>query len=163
MERVHDREQVGEVQRAQAAALLSSLGVELEVEDEKYVSMSTAVSGTGPAYVFMVMEALIDAGVHLALGSDFPVEQADITHGIHAAMTRQDAEGRPPGGWLPDQKLTLEEALKQARVVVHETGNVERLEIENTGGEAVFVQAGDIVIDGSLRSRLQGLTDALIK
>lgn len=54
---------------------------------------------------------LLDAGVHLALGSDFPVEQADITHGIHAAMTRQDAEGRPPGGWLPDQKLTLEEAL----------------------------------------------------
>jgi hypothetical protein len=44
--------------------------------------------------------------------------------------------------------LTLGEALKQARVVVHETGNVERLEIENTGGEAVFVQAGDIVKGG---------------
>ncbi len=58
-------EQVSEVQRQQAAALLSSLGKEIFVEDEKYVSMSTAVSGTGPAYVFMVMEALIDAGVHL--------------------------------------------------------------------------------------------------
>jgi hypothetical protein len=44
--------------------------------------------------------------------------------------------------------LTLGEALKQARVVVHETGNVERLEVENTGGEAVFVQAGDIVKGG---------------
>lgn len=58
-------EQVSELQRAQAAALLSSLGKELPVEDEKYVSMATAVSGTGPAYVFMVMEALIDAAVHL--------------------------------------------------------------------------------------------------
>jgi pyrroline-5-carboxylate reductase len=56
---------VTEQQRQQAAAMLSSLGVELEVEDEKYVSMATAVSGTGPAYVFLVMEALIDAAVHL--------------------------------------------------------------------------------------------------
>jgi pyrroline-5-carboxylate reductase len=57
--------QVSERQREQAAALLSSLGKEIQVEDEKYVSMSTAVSGTGPAYVFMVMESLIDAAVHL--------------------------------------------------------------------------------------------------
>jgi pyrroline-5-carboxylate reductase len=57
--------QVSDLQRDQAAALLSSLGRELQVEDEKYVSMSTAVSGTGPAYVFLVMEALIDAAVHL--------------------------------------------------------------------------------------------------
>ncbi len=58
-------EQVTELQRQQAAALLTSLGAEIYVEDEKYVSMSTAVSGTGPAYVFMVMESLIDAAVHL--------------------------------------------------------------------------------------------------
>ena len=58
-------EQVTELQREQAAALLTSLGKEIYVEDEKYVSMSTAVSGTGPAYVFMVMESLIDAAVHL--------------------------------------------------------------------------------------------------
>ncbi len=57
--------QVSDLQREQAAALLSSLGAEIQVEDEKYVSMSTAVSGTGPAYVFLVMEALIDAAVHL--------------------------------------------------------------------------------------------------
>ena len=52
-------------QRAQAKALLGALGAELEVEDEKWVAMATAVSGTGPAYVFLVMEALIDAAVHL--------------------------------------------------------------------------------------------------
>ncbi len=52
-------------QRAQAKALLSALGAELEVEDEKWVAMATAISGTGPAYVFLVMEALIDAAVHL--------------------------------------------------------------------------------------------------
>lgn len=54
-----------EEQRGQAKALLSALGAELEVEDEKWVAMATAISGTGPAYVFLVMEALIDAAVHL--------------------------------------------------------------------------------------------------
>jgi pyrroline-5-carboxylate reductase len=54
-----------EEQRAQAAALLGALGAELEVDDEKFVAMATAVSGTGPTYVFLVMEALIDAAVHL--------------------------------------------------------------------------------------------------
>jgi pyrroline-5-carboxylate reductase len=57
--------QVSDMQRLQAAELLGSLGKELQVEDEKFVSMATAVSGTGPAYVFLVMEALIDAAVHL--------------------------------------------------------------------------------------------------
>jgi pyrroline-5-carboxylate reductase len=45
--------------------LLGALGRQLEVDDEKFVAMATAVSGTGPAYVFLVMEALIDAAVHL--------------------------------------------------------------------------------------------------
>jgi pyrroline-5-carboxylate reductase len=57
--------QTTEDQRAQARALLRALGVELEVDDEKMVAMATAVSGTGPTYVFLVMEALIDAAVHL--------------------------------------------------------------------------------------------------
>ncbi|HJW22032.1 MAG TPA: pyrroline-5-carboxylate reductase [Candidatus Limnocylindrales bacterium] len=52
-------------QRAQAAALLGSLGAQMEVDDERLVAMATAVSGTGPTYVFLVMEALIDAAVHL--------------------------------------------------------------------------------------------------
>ena len=52
-------------QRAQAQAILGALGVELFVGDEGYLDMATALSGTGPAYIFMFMEALIDAGVHL--------------------------------------------------------------------------------------------------
>ena len=57
--------QVSEMQRTQAAELLGSLGKQLQVDDEKFVAMATAVSGTGPAYVFLVMESLIDAAVHL--------------------------------------------------------------------------------------------------
>ncbi len=56
---------VTEMQCDQARVLLAALGTEMQVEDERFVEMATAVSGTGPAYVFLVMEALIDAAVHL--------------------------------------------------------------------------------------------------
>ncbi len=57
--------EVSEEQRAQAQVILSALGEELFVADEGYLDMATALSGTGPAYVFLFMEALIDAGVHM--------------------------------------------------------------------------------------------------
>jgi hypothetical protein len=53
----------------------------------------------------------LQARVPLALGSDFPVESADPRLGLYAAVSRQDLSGYPPGGWLPDQKLTPSEAL----------------------------------------------------
>lgn len=50
-----------------AQRILGALGKEILVEEESYIDMATAVSGTGPAYVFLFVEALIDAGVHLGL------------------------------------------------------------------------------------------------
>ena len=52
-------------QRDRAKAILGALGEEIEVEDEGMVDMATALSGTGPTYVFLLMEGLVDAGVHL--------------------------------------------------------------------------------------------------
>lgn len=51
--------------RSSVQTVLGALGEELWVEEEKYVDMATALSGTGPTYVFLMMEALIDAGVHM--------------------------------------------------------------------------------------------------
>ncbi|HEY7827614.1 MAG TPA: pyrroline-5-carboxylate reductase [Candidatus Limnocylindrales bacterium] len=95
-----------EDQRSQARALLQALGVELEVDDEKFVAMATAVSGTGPTYVFLVMEALIDAAVHLGfprhIAHDLVVETLEgSTHfakhsGDHPAVLRNMVTS--PGG-----------------------------------------------------------------
>jgi pyrroline-5-carboxylate reductase len=56
---------VSDAQKKQARTILSALGEEVFVEDEYYLDMATALSGTGPAYVYMFMEAMIDAGVHM--------------------------------------------------------------------------------------------------
>ncbi len=53
----------------------------------------------------------LNAGAALCFGSDFPVERTDVTHGLFAAITRQDAAGKPSGGWLPDQRLSLAESI----------------------------------------------------
>jgi pyrroline-5-carboxylate reductase len=93
-------------QRRQASVLLRALGQELEVDDEKLVAMATAVSGTGPAYVFLVMEALIDAGVHLGfprhMAHDLVIETLEGStlfaknSGLHPAELRNMVTS--PGG-----------------------------------------------------------------
>jgi pyrroline-5-carboxylate reductase len=61
---------VAPAQRAQAQAILRAVGKELYVADEAFLDMATAVSGSGPSYVFLFMEALIDAAVHLGFSRD---------------------------------------------------------------------------------------------
>ena len=62
--------EVTPLQCQQAQAILQALGKELRVAEEVFLDMATAISGTGPAYVFLLMEALIDAAVHLGFSRD---------------------------------------------------------------------------------------------
>ncbi len=55
---------------------------------------------------------LRDSGARLALGSDFPVESVDPRLGLYSAVARADVQGRPAGGWHPEEKLTAYEALR---------------------------------------------------
>ena len=54
--------------------------------------------------------SMLDNRVPLAFGSDFPVESPNPFHGLAAAISREDGQGNPPGGWLPQQRLTMEQA-----------------------------------------------------
>jgi pyrroline-5-carboxylate reductase len=56
---------VSQAQKETARTILGAFGEEINVDDENYLDMATALSGTGPAYVFIFMEAMIDAGVHM--------------------------------------------------------------------------------------------------
>jgi len=56
---------VSEAQRKTGQQILAALGEEIYLDEEYYLDMATALSGTGPAYVFLFMEAMVDAGVHL--------------------------------------------------------------------------------------------------
>jgi hypothetical protein len=56
--------------------------------------------------------SLLDSGVRIAGGSDAPVEPVQPLKGFYAAVTRQDEEGWPEGGWHPEQKVSREEALR---------------------------------------------------
>ena len=90
----------------QARVLLQALGTDLQVEDEKFVEMATAVSGTGPAYVFLVMEALIDAAVHLGfprhIAHDLVIETLEGSTAFAKATAQHPAVLRnmvtSPGG-----------------------------------------------------------------
>lgn len=53
---------------------------------------------------------LIDAGAIIANGSDFPVEPPNPFYGLHAAITRQDHQNSPDGGWFPEERMTATEA-----------------------------------------------------
>jgi predicted amidohydrolase YtcJ len=59
-----------------------------------------------------VWQRLIHSGVVLANGSDFPVEEPNPMLGFYASITRQDPSGQPPGGWMPDVRLSRDERVK---------------------------------------------------
>ncbi len=76
--------------------------------DMPWVEQRLGTQRLAGAYAWRSLSA---AGAPLAFGSDFPVESIDPRLGLYAAVTRQDASGNPEGGWLPQQRLALEEAL----------------------------------------------------
>jgi pyrroline-5-carboxylate reductase len=99
-----------------AQSVLRALGKEIYVADEKYLGMATALSASGPAYVFLFIEALIDAGVHVGLPRDMAQElviqtvigSADtvVKIGKHPAELRNMVTS--PGGTTTDGLLQLE-------------------------------------------------------
>jgi predicted amidohydrolase YtcJ len=56
--------------------------------------------------------SVLKSGARLAFGTDFPVESPNPFPGLSAAISRQDINGQPPGGWIPSERVTLGEALR---------------------------------------------------
>jgi len=66
--------EVTEQQKGWAGSVLGAMGKEIYVDDEKYIDMATAVSGSGPAYIFLFVESLVEAAVHIGLPRDMAQE-----------------------------------------------------------------------------------------
>lgn len=111
---------VSEEQLEMTRRILGALGEEIFVEEEGYLDMATALSGTGPAYVFLFMEAMVDAGVHLGFprriaerlvaqtvrGSvDYYTRREDPVH-----LARLRNEVTSPGGTSAEALYYLEKA-----------------------------------------------------
>ncbi len=110
-------EEVNELQKEQAQTILEALGEEIFVDNEDYLDMATALSGTGPAYVFMFMEAMIDAGVHMGFSRRVAQQLVFQTIEGSVAFARDDAKRHPaelrnmvtsPGGTTADAMYQLE-------------------------------------------------------
>jgi pyrroline-5-carboxylate reductase len=85
--------QVSEEQIEMTSSILGALGDQVRVDDEDYLDMATAISGTGPAYVFLFMEAMVDAGVHLG----FPRRIAEqlVTQTVRGSVDYFDKRDDP--------------------------------------------------------------------
>jgi predicted amidohydrolase YtcJ len=98
-----------DIRRLGAAGLVASVQPTHATSDMGWAEARLGRARLEGAYAW---RSLREAGAHLALGSDFPIENPDVLAGLYAARTRQDAAGRPEGGWLPHERLTAEEALE---------------------------------------------------
>jgi pyrroline-5-carboxylate reductase len=107
---------VNEEAREVVAAILGTMGTAVQLESEEAIDMATAMSGSGPAYVFMMLEALIDAGVHLGFPRPLAQQLAEETmlgSVLYARQTgKHPAELRnmvtTPGGTTASALVTLE-------------------------------------------------------
>jgi predicted amidohydrolase YtcJ len=79
------------------------------VDDGRWAEARIGAERAKTTYAF---RTFLDAGVGLALGTDWYVAPLDPMLTLHAAVTRAPLDGRRPGGWVPEQKITLEEALR---------------------------------------------------
>ena len=57
-------------------------------------------------------QSMLKQGTVLAAGSDYPIEFANVFHGLHASVTRQDRQNKPEGGWFSAQSLSLKQAFR---------------------------------------------------
>ncbi|MFC1906098.1 pyrroline-5-carboxylate reductase [Chloroflexota bacterium] len=112
------------IQKEMATAILNALGKQIHFEDEKYIDMATAISGSGPAYIYLIIEALTDAAVHIGL----PRQQAEelvLQTILGSALLLEQSDKHPaelrnmvtsPGGTTAEGLLKLEKGKLRATI-----------------------------------------------
>ena len=97
-----------DIPRLKPAGIVASMQPTHQTSDRLMAEKRLGSNRLPGAYAWQTVEKL---GIPLAFGTDFPVESASPFPGLAAAISRQDMEGQPPGGWIPSEKLTFAQAL----------------------------------------------------
>lgn len=98
-----------DIPRFASLGILPSMQPTHATSDKNMAAARLGVARLRGAYAW---RSFVDQGSRIVGGSDYPVELANPFFGLHAAVTRQDQQNQPAGGWLPEQKLTFTEALR---------------------------------------------------
>ncbi len=98
-----------DIERYGKLKVIASMQPYHTIDDGRWAEQFIGTERMKTTYAFRM---LLDSGARLAFGSDWFVAPATPLEGIYAAVTRRTLDGKNPGGWIPEQKITVEEALK---------------------------------------------------
>jgi predicted amidohydrolase YtcJ len=129
------RQDIGRLARSGVIASMQPYHV---IDDGRWAEKRIGPERIKTTYAF---RSLLDAGAHLAFGSDWTVAPLDPILGIYAAVTRRTLDGKHPGGWVPAEKITVEEALR-----AYTTANAYGMFAERTRGKLAPGYLADLVL-----------------
>ncbi len=98
-----------DIPRLAPAGIIASMQPTHQTSDRLMAEKRLGPNRLAGAYAW---QTVLKTGAKLAFGTDFPVESPNPFPGLAAAISRQDTEGQPPGGWIPLERLTIEQALE---------------------------------------------------
>jgi predicted amidohydrolase YtcJ len=129
------RQDIGRIARL---GVIASMQPYHAIDDGRWAEKRIGPDRIKTTYAF---RSLLDAGAHLAFGSDWTVAPLDPLLGIYAAVTRRTLDGKHPEGWVPEQKITVEEALR-----AYTAANAYGVFAEHSRGKLAAGYLADVVI-----------------
>jgi hypothetical protein len=128
----------GDIPRFARSGVMASMQPYHAIDDGRWAEKRIGPERIKTTYAF---RSLLDSGARLAFGSDWTVAPIDPLLGIYAAVTRRTLDGKHPGGWVPQEKITVEEALR-----AYTTANAYGVFAERTRGKLAPGYLADLVL-----------------
>ncbi len=127
-----------DIDRIARSGVIASMQPYHAIDDGRWAAKRITAAQIKTTYAF---RTLLDKHAHLGFGSDWTVAPIDPVLGIYAAVTRRTLDGKNPRGWVPEQKITVEEALR-----AYTAGDAYEMFAERTRGKLVPGYRADLVL-----------------
>jgi hypothetical protein len=127
-----------DIGRFGSVGVIASMQPYHAIDDGRWAEKRIGPERIKTTYAF---RSLLDTGAHLAFGSDWTVAPLDPILGIYAAVTRRTLDDKNPKGWVPAEKITVEEALR-----AYTSGNAYGMFAERTRGKLAPGYLADLVL-----------------